>query len=300
MKSLILICALASLGPVALAQPAPTEIKDAQTIASKYVDAALLAEKTGDYDTAIDLYQKAYELTKHPRLLWNIAIAHRRGSIAAAASDPALAARHRDGAREYYRKFLDTKPAEDQELQARGWLAKLDQQWAEENPKEEAARRADEERKKEAAIKLEQARLTKERQLKEERDRIERERISAAVTKTATESQQGKARIVKIAGLSSMGAGVVAVGAGVFFGLKARRISNELESTDVFDQGKFNDGDTAQRFMAISYATGGTLLLGGGITYWIGRRIGNTAVERASVSVTSAQGGGSIVVFGSF
>src|SRR6185369_17896049 len=67
-------------GPVrALAQPAPAPAVDPAKakVAKQYVDAGLAAQNSGDYDTAIVFYSKAYQLVPHPVLLFNMAQAHR-------------------------------------------------------------------------------------------------------------------------------------------------------------------------------------------------------------------------------
>jgi hypothetical protein len=56
-------------------QPATTT--DEIQVARQYVDAGLAAQNSGDYDTAITFYTKAYELIPHPVLLFNLAQAHR-------------------------------------------------------------------------------------------------------------------------------------------------------------------------------------------------------------------------------
>lgn len=66
---------LAMGGANALAQPAPAA--DKTKVAKQYVDAGLAAQSTGDYDTALTMYAKAYELVPHPVLLFNMAQAHR-------------------------------------------------------------------------------------------------------------------------------------------------------------------------------------------------------------------------------
>src|SRR5262249_54217758 len=55
----------------ALAQPAPAA--DKTKVAKQYVDAGLAAQGTGDYDTALTMYSKAYQLVPHPLLIFNMA-----------------------------------------------------------------------------------------------------------------------------------------------------------------------------------------------------------------------------------
>ena len=268
--------------------------------ADQYAEAAVIASKTGDFETAVDMYQKAFAISPHAVLLWDIAQAHRRAAEKLHDSDAAKAALHRDASREYFRKYLETKPDEEMEGKTRNWLAKLDAEWAEEHPKEEAARRLVEERTREAAVKAEEARLETEHKQKAARDRLEAERIASAVVRTTTEKELGKARTLKIAGIAGIGMGVIAIGTGVYFGLEARRISNELTHQNVYDSRRINDGNTAQRFMTIGYIAGGALVIGGAVTYWLGRDIGIHALEHTTVVVAPSANGGAVVASGSF
>jgi tetratricopeptide (TPR) repeat protein len=118
--------------PAAHAQTSPSEKADANVKAAKsYVDAGLTAQSIGDYDTAITLYTKAYELVQHPILLFNIAQVYR------------LAERD-DKAAKYYRQFLGTTPVGPEAQLARELLAEIEEaeiemrQLAEERAAEEA------------------------------------------------------------------------------------------------------------------------------------------------------------------
>ena len=293
----LVITTLIGINP-ALAQPRPSD----EARADQYTEAAIAAQKSGDYDTAIDLYQKANALVPNPEFVYDIAQAHRLAWAATRTTDPPRAATHRDAARDCYARFLSTNPSDEKaELIAQGWLAKLDKQWAEEHPREEAARRAEDDRKAEDAIRVEQARLAEERRRQAERDAIEHERIGSAVAKTRIEAETSKARIIKLSGGAAFGAGVVAAGIGVYFGFKARQISDELTKDDVFEPSRISDGQQAERYMAIACISGGALLVGGAVTYWFGRRIG-TGIENTAptLTMTPTRGGGSLLIRGAF
>lgn len=272
---------------------------DLQT-ARKYTEAALTASKHDDFETAIDMYEKAYAVTPHVLLLWNLAHAHRRAAEKLHETDPVKSALHRDAARDYFRKFLDTNPDEDMESKTRSWLAKLDAQWAAEYPKEETDRRAEEARKREAAIQVEQVRSAIGRKQKVDRDKLEHERITMAVTRTAIEQELGKARIVKIAGIGGISTGGISIAAGVYFGVKARRISDDLNRDDVFDPKRIEDGNTAQRNMLIAYIAGGALMIGGAVTYCAGWWMGAHALEHATMTVVPASDGAAVAMSGTF
>lgn len=75
MRSCWLIAAV--LVGAAAPAPAHADAKADKQLAKQYVDAGLSAQDTGNYDTAITLYQKAYDLVPHPVLIFNIAQATR-------------------------------------------------------------------------------------------------------------------------------------------------------------------------------------------------------------------------------
>jgi iron complex outermembrane receptor protein len=82
LRTLLLGAIAMTLTPVrALAQPAPAPAPapavDKTKTAKQYVDAGLAAQKSGDYDTALIFYSKAYALVPHPVLLFDMAQAHR-------------------------------------------------------------------------------------------------------------------------------------------------------------------------------------------------------------------------------
>src|SRR4051812_1733701 len=76
----LLVC-LVLLGAIgAMAAPADGQTAssvDRKRMAKQYVDAGLAAQSAGEYDAAIALYSRAYELVQHPTLIFNIAQAHR-------------------------------------------------------------------------------------------------------------------------------------------------------------------------------------------------------------------------------
>jgi tetratricopeptide (TPR) repeat protein len=107
-----LLAALAiALAPAAHADPPPSKSK--LQAARSYVDAGLAAQKSGDYDTAIMLYKKAYELVPHPVLLFNMAQAHRLAG-------------HAEQALALYRKYLKEDPHGAEARTARELVAELE------------------------------------------------------------------------------------------------------------------------------------------------------------------------------
>jgi iron complex outermembrane receptor protein len=114
MRVLLRVVALAVMAAAVvpartLAEPAD---RNAVKLAKQYVDAGLAAQNARDYDTAITLYTKAYELVPHPLLLFNLAQAHR------------LAGRD-DQALPLYEKYLAEEPGGAQAPIAQELVAEL-------------------------------------------------------------------------------------------------------------------------------------------------------------------------------
>jgi tetratricopeptide (TPR) repeat protein len=104
--------ALAAAPQRVRAQPA-APAASAKATAKQYVADGLAAQDRGDYDAAIALYQKAYDLVPHPVLMFNQAQAHRlAGRIAQA--------------RSLYASYLAQVSTGDQATTARDWIADID------------------------------------------------------------------------------------------------------------------------------------------------------------------------------
>lgn len=295
--TLVIAATAASVG----AQPAPAGAKPPtqEQQAGLFADTASVALKSGDFDTAIDLFTKAYKAVPLPVYLFDIAQANRKKAEALHRSDPTKAAECRDTARDYYSRFLATHPGEEElELKARGLKARLDDQWAVEHPKEEAARLVEEAHKRDAAMRAEQARMLEQQRKEREREA----QIRAAVAKTRVESDRSKAKVVEISGIAAMAAGAAGAGVGVYLGIQARNLANQLTRDDVFDQRRINQGNQDEQEMWIAYAAGGTLLVGGAIAFWVGHRIQDRSEHESATSMTVAPTphGGTVLVQGSF
>lgn len=295
--TLLIGATVASVG--AQSVPAGAKLPTPEQQAGLFADTASVALKSGDFDTAIDMFAKAYKAVPLPVYLFDIAQANRKKAEALRRSDPVKAAECRDAARDYYSRFLATHPKEEElDLKARGLKARLDDQWAVEHPKEEAARLVEEDRKRDAAMRAEQARMLEERRKQREREG----QIRSAVTKSRVESDRSKAKVVKISGIAAMAVGASGAGVGVYLGLQARSLANQLTRDDVFDQRRINQGNQDEREMWIAYAAGGTLLVGGAIALWLGHRIQEHALQEDSTPVTVAltPHAGALLVRGSF
>jgi len=245
--------ALMLRGPVTVeAQPAPeapaTDAQKRET-AKKLVSEANAALDAKDYDRAIELNQKAYALTSHPLLLFNIGQAHRL----AGRSQPAI---------QFYERYLQLDPGGAEAATAREHLGRLK---AEPGPAETAAPPAPP-----PPIVTEAPPAGGP--------------APEGPHRTDTVSTPG--RSLRITGLVLGGAGLASLAVGGYFGLKV--LGYEQDAKDevqrAMDAGEppptkeslqeqFGEhGDAAERNQFIAYAIGGALVVGGAVTYWIGHR----------------------------
>src|ERR1043165_6786751 len=93
------------------AQPAKVDRAKAQT-AKEFINAGLAAQNAKDFETAISLYQKAYDLIPHPVLLFNIAQAHRLAG-------------HDADALTFYERYLQAEPNGSQAAVARDFVTEI-------------------------------------------------------------------------------------------------------------------------------------------------------------------------------
>lgn len=101
-------------------------------------------------------------------------------------------------------------------------------------------------------------------------------------------------RGLRIAGIATAGAGVVALGTGIAFGLRARGIANEASGWTTFDAGRYDQGKAAERDMIALTAIGSAAIVAGGILYYLGYRSSDhgglalaPAIGRSSIAFTA-------------
>lgn len=121
---------------------------------------------------------------------------------------------------------------------------------------------------------------------------------------SATPEPHDPGKTFKLAGIAASGVGVVAIGAGIFFGLRAKSISDDITNhtnpdepwpDDIRDQ-----QDRGQRYenMQIGFmVAGGVLAIGGAALYMLGR---SKTSESLTVTPTATPGGGGVVFSGRF
>src|SRR5262249_34661770 len=75
---------------------------------------------------------------------------------------------------------------------------------------------------------------------------------------------------LRVAGIVTGAVGVACVGAGVYFGLHARSLADEV--ADTYTKAKADDGEAANRNMYIFYGVGAAAIVTGGVLYGLGAR----------------------------
>lgn len=285
--SLALAVPVATLvgSPAAQAQPDDKPATDKKQQAKQYVDQGLAAQAAGRYDEALELYRKAYDLVPHPLLLFNMAQATRLAGRAIAARD-------------LYLRYLDVEPQGVQARAAREILASLAGQIAAEEAAEQKAaeaRRA-EQAKEDEERKADEARRAEEQQLADEGARRAEAKKADKARRDATASGGNRGKGLRLAGMVSGGAGVLGLGVGVMFHLRASSISDELSSPgNPYDAGKDSDGESAETLSYVAFAAGGALLVGGAAMYFLGRRAGKSGERLAVLPAVSAGSFGLVV-----
>jgi tetratricopeptide (TPR) repeat protein len=112
-------------------------------------------------------------------------------------------------------------------------------------------------------------------------------------------------RGLRLAGMVSAGAGLVAIGIGVKFGLDARGISDDI---DAHTDGAWPeellarqaDGERAERNMFILTGAGAAAIVAGGVLYYLGHRARREAADPAVVVTPITSGGLGLVMSGEF
>lgn len=106
------------------AQPAATETQDEEARLHFQIGESALSD--GRYQEALTNFQRSYELSQRPELLFNIGVAHDR-------------LRHDEEALDHYRRFLAALPDAPNRNDAESRIAVLERTLAEEATEEEAA-----------------------------------------------------------------------------------------------------------------------------------------------------------------
>jgi tetratricopeptide (TPR) repeat protein len=87
-----------------------------------------------------------------------------------------------------------------------------------------------------------------------------------------------------VAGLVTAGVGLVGIGAGVYYGQRARSIADELTSSQYFNSQRDNERKTAITLQYVGYTVGGVAVASGLVMYLLGTRSSNIALVPQAAS----------------
>ena len=253
--------------PPAAPKKTPTQTDIAQ--ARKHFQAAEAAKARAEYRTAAVEYLAAYELFQEPAFFYDTAEVYRL----AGDEQNALA---------YYEKYLELDAHGQGAANARTAVDLLRRSIA---AKEDAAQKAHAESTAQKAPV--EPRPRPDAEARPEADGADR-RVDAANAESgkpapsaAPTSEEATAkptvaprpgRGLRIGGFAAGGTGLVAIGIGVVFGLKARSISDEVSNAVMYDKSRDAQGHAAQRNMYIFTGVGAAALVTGGVLYYLGDR----------------------------
>lgn len=213
-------------------------------------------QDTGKYDDAVAEYRAAYDLDRRPEMLFNIAQVYRLGD-------------HKQPAIDYYQQYLAAQPDGPGAREARQWIAELTRQIEADRP-----------------LPIEPAQPAQPPivPLASPPPRSESEPRALTATRSSPP--------LRIAGLATAGAGAIALGFGVVFGIKARSaadtISNHQGPWTEDERHTFEAGQRANRTMIVGYVAGGALVATSGVLYYLGARthvVPVTGVRTAGLAV---------------
>ncbi len=259
----------------ASAQPERKPSKQDIAEARKHFAAAEAAKQRGDWDAAADQYLAAYARFPDPEFYFNVGEVYRRKG------DP-------ERALQYYMKYLEQDADGRGSAAARTAVAEINRA-LERKRAEEAERKRQEARPVPAPVPP--PRPTPAEEEEEGDDDEEPVQLHPA----------RRGRTLRIAGLASGGAGVVALGVAAVFGVKARRIASEAAGWDSFDPDRYAAGQAAERNFFIATGIGTAALIGGGVLYYLGHRADRRTMESGlALTPVASPDGLAVVAAGRF
>ncbi len=309
---LLLAVCLSVSAPESHAQPAQHKAPTQKAIdeARKHFQIAEAAKARGEYQTAAVEYLAAYELFEEPAFFYDTAEVYRlagdetnalvyytkylelapSGQGAPAARTASDQLRRSIAAREDATRRAaddDAKRKADQEAKRKAdddAKRKVDPE-AKRKADDDAKRKADDQAKRKAGDQAKRASSPGARTA----DRAGVRTSAGVGVSTSSSAATGAGRGMRIAGMATGSAGVVALGIGVMFGLKARSLSNEATSWDTFDQKADDQGKADQRNMLVFTSVGAAALVAGGVLYYLGHRAERSS-EAGAVSFAPSVG----------
>lgn len=282
---------------------------DKKQVAKRYTDAGVAAKEAGDYDTAIAMYQKAYQLVPHPKLIFDIAQALRlAGRLDEAlreyrryvAAEPS--GREADTAREFITE-IEAKIGAKSDARTNGTDAQVDATLAGGAQPVHDASAGDVQRTggsipgggDGAGTGSHVAGTTPSASAGEHPGGgapASGAGGAASGSPDARDAGPGEAspgRTVRIVGLATGGAGLAALAVGIGYGVHASTLSSSVSK--MYDQRKYEDGGQANQIAIAGFVSGGVLIATGAVLYWWGHaqdRVSEKTVVMPVISDHSA------------
>ena len=248
--------------------PTQRDLADAR----KHFQAAEAAKARAEYQTAAVEYLAAYELFQEPAFFYDTAEVYR------------LAGDEKN-ALVYYEKYLELDAHGQGSANARTAVDLLRRSIS---AKEDAAQKA-----------LAESRRKADAETRPQADHP-RDAANAAgspptapIARDATASPTASpapGRELRIGGIAAGGTGLVSLGVGVAFGLKARSLSNQVSNEDMYDKSRDDQGHAAQRNMYIFTGIGAAALVAGGVLYYLGDRARSAEHPGAALTLAPVVG----------
>jgi tetratricopeptide (TPR) repeat protein len=210
----------------------------------------------GMWDAAITEFSKAYELRQDPTFLFNMAQAYRRAGNARRAID-------------LYKNYLIKVPRSPQRADIEERIQNLQRQLDEED---RGAKRTD---ARATAVVPEESKVISAAESAAGTTDIG----PGAVVTTSPETSAAKplptldlgSPSLRLAGLVTGAAGVTGIGAGIFFSLHTKSLSDSVSNARQFNLADAQAGKRAATLQWFCYGVVGAALVTGGLLYWKGR-----------------------------
>jgi tetratricopeptide repeat protein len=278
----------------AWAQPAAAP--DKRQVAKRYVAAGDAAQKAGDYDTAIEMYEKAYKLVPHPVLIFDIAQAQR------------LAGRLDEALRQY-RQYVAVVPSGPEAETARDCIADIEAKLAAGAQPGHDTPGADGPRTAGPAPAAGDATgaVTPVSGTTPSASAGEHPggappaggtggdaSVAPASGRDAGTGDAAPGRTVRILGLAAGGVGVATLAVGIGYGVHAHTLSGNVSHQ--YDPDKDRAGVRANQIAIAGMVSGGVLLATGVVLYWWGHAQDRSSEHAVVMPVISDHGAGLAII----
>ena len=243
--------------------------------------------RSGAYERAIDEYQAAYGLAPRPGVLFNIGAAYRKKAEGSGSIED------KKQALDYYRKYVEGEPEGKGTADAKRYIATLSQEIA---ASSQTASTEPPSRPGHVEPQPVSAPSSPSSSPPSPPPPPPPSPVAESPPVTAPASESGTSAL-RVAGIATAGVGVALVATGVYFGIKSKSISDEVDGLHNWDQGLYESGQSAQRNAYIFVAGGAAAIAGGAIMYFLGHRDEPHAL---SVRPSVMPQGGTVVLSGRF